>query len=312
MKKNLRQGVAIVGLMACGALSGCCMGGTSPTPITPVSPLGTAPVAPIPAPGVAPAMAGLVTLNAGPGMTPDPLTTTGLAGGPVPASSLSPDCYAGSFPAQPQVTLHVTGAMPSLTIIASGDSDLTLAVRRPNGTFACDDDGDVSVNPRVSEPGTVGDYTIYVGTFGGDSAAPFTLGVTSYPAMAATLLTEGAVLRHGHLQVVTSSGMGMVTPGTICDYIQVSHPGAPGGLDVRWRVVCGTTALYGNGNSGEGTAGFSYTSQPTWAPGTLINDSEPSGVDSDPSFVWDATGIRIVDDSAGWNGDHVTTFVEVP
>lgn len=288
------------------SLPGCCFGGTSGAATS--SPT-AAPIA-APLPIAPPAPAALSTLTAGPGMTPDPATSVGTAGGPVEGSALSPDCWVGSYPTQPQVTVRVTGAMPNLTIFASSDSDLTLAVRRPDGTFLCNDDGDVGVNPRFSEPAVPGDYTVYVGTFGGSMPAPYTLGVSSTPAMAASLLGEGAILRRGHLRVLTATGAAMATPpGTICDYVEVAHTG--GELDVRWRVVCGDSVYYGNGSS-EGSGGFSYTSRPDWPPGTLIRDTEPTGVDSDSAMVWDATGIHVFDDAANWIGAYDLTFAEAP
>jgi hypothetical protein len=283
------------------AVSGCCFGGGASTATTdPSAPLAVAPSLPL----APPAPAGAVALSVGPGLTPDPTTTSGLAGGPVQASTLSPNCYAGSFPVTPQVTVRVTAALPMAAIIAQSDTDLTLAVRRPDGTFACDDDGDEGVNPRVAEALVPGDYAVYVGTFGGGNA-PFTLGVTTAPALSAGLLS-GTILRHGHLRVLTSSGTAGPMPGTICDYVQVGIPPEPSGLDVRWRVVCTDTAFYGD------TAGYSYRTRPEWPAGTLISDAQTTAQDSDPSFVWDGTGIRLRDDSSNWHGDYDMTLAEAP
>lgn len=304
----MRRVMVSVLVLSMGA-SGCCFTPT-PAPIPP--PPGLSPTPLIPPMPVTPAMPGLITLTAGTGMTPDPAITLGVAGGPIAASSLSPACYVGSYPAQPQITVRVATPMPMMVLIAASDADLTLAVRRPDGSFICDDDGDVGVNPRIAEPAVPGDYTVYVGTFGGGVPSPFTFGVTSLPAMAAPLLTDGAVLRRGHLSVLTSTGPSMVMPGTLCDYLQVAHaPSAPGGVDVRWRVVCNGIALYGNGPS-EGDAGFSFAANAEWPAGTLVRDLETSAIDTDPSFVWDGSGIRIADDANGWSGAHDTTFVEVP
>ena len=296
-------------LLSILVVSGCCFGGTPASTGAPPATAPTAPVAP-PLPVAPPAPVALATLSAGPGMTPDPATSAGLAGGPVPASALAPTCMVGSYPVQPQVTVRVTGVMPNLTIFASSDSDLTLAVRRPDGTFLCNDDGDIGVNPRFSEPAVPGDYTVYVGTYGSTTPAPYTLGVSSTPAMATSLLGEGPILRRGHLRVLTATGAAMVSPpGTICDYVEVAHAG---GLDVRWRVVCGDNVYYGNG-SGEGSGGYSYSSRPEWPPGTLIRDVEPTGVDRDSAFIWDASGIHVFDDAANiWTGAYDLTFAEAP
>jgi hypothetical protein len=41
-------------------------------------------------------------------------------------------------------------------------------------------------------------------------------------------------------------------------------------------------------------------------------DANPNGVDEDPSFVWNAGGIRIFDDATGVLGAYDLTFAEVP
>jgi hypothetical protein len=242
-------------------------------------------------------------------MAPDPVTNAGTAGGPIAGSALASDCSFGSYPVEPQVTVRVTGVMPNLTIVAASDFDLTLAVRRPDGTFLCNDDGDIDVNPRFSEPAVPGDYTVYVGTFSLPTPAPYTLAVSSTPAMATSLIGDGPILRRGHLRVLTATGAAVVSPpGTLCDYVEIAHAEA---LDVRWRVVCGDNVYYGNGRS-EGSGGFSYSSRPDWSPGTLIRDVDPTGVDGDPSFVWDASGIHLFDDAAGLLGAYDLTFAEAP
>lgn len=301
----------VLSLLSGLLLAGCCLGGLPgatppppPTPLPPVTPpppVGVGPYVPPPPPAT--------VLYAGVGMSPDPAVATGSAGGPMPASALSPTCWAGSYPIQPQVTLQVGSMMPTLVIFADGERDLTLAVRRPDGSFACDDDGDVGLNPRVAEPGMPGTYSIYVGTFGSEPV-PFVVGVTGIAAMAAPLLTEGTVLRHGNFSVLSSTGPAAVAPGSLCEYVEVSHAARTGDVNVRWRVVCSGRTIYGDGSS-EGSAGFSYSSHPDWPAGTTIRDAETSAVDSDPAFVWDTTGIRISDDAAGYGGAHETVLTEV-
>ena len=47
--------------------------------------------------------------------------------------------------------MHVSAPLAMAAIIAQSDTDRTLAVRRPDGSYACDDDRDEGVNPRVAE-----------------------------------------------------------------------------------------------------------------------------------------------------------------
>lgn len=277
--------------------SGCCFGGSSSSgsaPLPGTTP-GYAPPAPPPAPPP-PTAAQMVMVS--PGFAPDPAITSGVAGGPMQAQSLAPTCYAGSYPAQPQLTVRVSAPMPSLSFVVNAEADLTMAVRRPDGTFTCDDDGGVGLNPRVDVAAVPGDYTIYVGTFSGSADAPYTLGVTSIAAYDAPVIAA-APIRHGHLRVLTATGNVGITPGILCDYVQVQHSG--GTYDVRWRVRCGETWIYGDGSS-ESSGGYQYSSRPTWPPGSVVRDERTSRDDEDPLFVWDTTQIHIADDGSSWTG----------
>ena len=175
-----------------------------------------------------------------------------------------------------------------------------MAVRRPDGSFVCDDDGGVGVNPLFHEAAVPGDYSIYVGSFGGSHAAPYTLAVTTLPAVDASIAGDAALL-HGQFRVVTATGGLPIAAGSLCDYVQVAIPPRPNGLDVRWRVRCGDTLVYGNGRS-ESSGGFQYRTRPDWPAGTIVRDAATSASDQDPSFIWDGTQIRIADDGAGYAG----------
>jgi hypothetical protein len=122
---------AIAGL----GLAGCCMGGGG----------GGAPV------------------SLGPGFTPDPTTVTGQAGGVVDASSFGSGCL-GHIGSSPNHVLTVTGPIPYLRIVAAAGEDITLVVRRPDGTYLCNDDTE-GLNPMVEGQFVPGNYDVYVGSY---------------------------------------------------------------------------------------------------------------------------------------------------
>ncbi len=113
-----------------------------------------------------------------PGFMPDPQTSTGSAGGATEASSWSADCR-GYVPASPQHTLTASGAFPNLRVVVNGGSaDLTIVVRRPDGTFMCNDDFE-GLNPGVEGPFAPGAYQIFVGTYSQEIGNPsYRIGVS--------------------------------------------------------------------------------------------------------------------------------------
>ena len=285
--------------LAAFAVSGCCFGGVpgsgpAPMPVTPPPPVG---IAPPPPPGGA-------MITVAPGFVPDPTTQVGNAGGPVPASTLSPGCY-GSVPAAPQLTLRVVAPMPSLVVVVESTSDTTLVIRRPDGTYLCDDDGGAGLNPRVQGAFAPGDYAVYVGVFGSAGAAPYALGVTTIAAMDAHVVT-GTPIRVGRFRVVSATGATGIQPGALCDYVQVGIAEHPAGYDVRWRVACSGVAIYGE------SGGFQYRQRAEWPAGTVIRDAATTATDNDPLFTWDASGIHIADDAMGHQGVYDFVLEDVP
>ncbi len=118
---------------------------------------------------VAPA-AGAQTFNVAPGFTPDPMTSAPVVtAGDVQGSQMPgvQGFCSGSYPASPQVTVNVAGAMPNLRIVARSDRDIAMAVRFPDGHVECDDDGAGYPNPAINvtnaQPGA---YQIHVGSWG--------------------------------------------------------------------------------------------------------------------------------------------------
>lgn len=107
---------------------------------------------------------GQVRLNAG--FTPDPHSVTLSAGGGFDASSVSAEC-GGYINTRPSFTLRYRADELPLYIAAVSESDTTLVVRAPDGSWNCNDDGGGNLNPLVSwESPRSGRYQIWVGRFG--------------------------------------------------------------------------------------------------------------------------------------------------
>ena len=116
----------------------------------------------------------------GPGFTA-PAAQSGTAGGPTDGSSLGAGCI-GMFPTAPQHTVNVAAAIPMLRVLvnAGPSNDTTLAVRRPDGTYVCNDDsGDPGngLNPVAEVANAApGEYQIFVGGYSaGDTWASYNL-----------------------------------------------------------------------------------------------------------------------------------------
>lgn len=122
----------------------------------------------------APPRAGTVTLR--PGFVPDPHAVAGTAGGAIDANGFAPTC-AGFVRAEPDHALVLRGSEPWLRIYVSSAVDTTLVVRRPDGTWLCDDDA-FGRNPAVEGAFPAGRYLIWVGTYHASATGAYTLGVT--------------------------------------------------------------------------------------------------------------------------------------
>lgn len=127
------------------------------------------------------------TTISGPGFSPDPITTSGQAGGRMAASTLAPTSgCAGDIPEMPQHIVHLEAALPLLRVLVNGSDDTTLVVRTPSGQFLCNDDsGDPQngLNPVVEISGAApGDYAIYVGAFSEQAMlSTYAIGFTTTP-----------------------------------------------------------------------------------------------------------------------------------
>ncbi len=142
-----------------------------------------APVSPTPTSTLTPdasltAAYGEITLRSG--FTPDPRRIALRAGGPVPASNASAGCT-GSIARAPDYQITYTAGRRPLIIRTESETDTTLVVNDPDGVWHCDDDSRGYSNAEVNlDKPSSGVYDIWVGTFGGGTAAA-TLILTERP-----------------------------------------------------------------------------------------------------------------------------------
>ncbi|MFN4100955.1 MAG: hypothetical protein ACK4GT_14370 [Pararhodobacter sp.] len=74
-------------------------------------------------------------------------------------------CAGHSDISAPDLVMSLDAAQPMISLYALSETDLTIAVRAPDGSWHCNDDA-LGFNPAVSIAGAQpGDYRIYVGTF---------------------------------------------------------------------------------------------------------------------------------------------------
>lgn len=105
------------------------------------------------------------------GFSPDPYTVSVTAGGTIDAAKLGSPC-SGRISDAPDVQVtYSPGSLPLIFRTAS-DSDTTLVVNAPDGQWYCDDDGftDLGAEVRFNNPRS-GNYDVWIGTFGGGTAA---------------------------------------------------------------------------------------------------------------------------------------------
>lgn len=119
---------------------------------------------------------GTVALNGG--FTPDPHVIALRAGGDLNASGAAGNCR-GFITSAPDVRLNFNAGSLPLIISVAADSDTTLVVNGPDGSWYCDDDGGEGTNPsiRINGPKS-GRYEIWVGTYASGASQPARLHIS--------------------------------------------------------------------------------------------------------------------------------------
>ena len=113
---------------------------------------------------------GEMTLEAG--FANDPRVVSLRAGGDMNADRIGSSCR-GYITNQPDYRLHYSAGSLPLIISVDAESDTTLVVNAPDGSYYCDDDGGEGLNPsiRFDSPKS-GRYEIWVGTYSSGNSQP--------------------------------------------------------------------------------------------------------------------------------------------
>ncbi len=179
--------------------------GTPPTFDPPLAVPGEPSPLPMPQPPMPPgmqpgqvppgAMQPTTPLSLGAGFTPDPHIERGVTAGQIQASQMTQrqDC-AGYISAQPNRVLVLGAPFPKLRIMVASETDTVLVIRKPDGSYFCNDDTDpgVIMNPTVEEQFAPGTYSVWVGTYGQGETAPYVLGITTDPSLTHETLVTNA------------------------------------------------------------------------------------------------------------------------
>lgn len=105
------------------------------------------------------------------GFLPDPYVIDVEAGGPLDADESgvdsSEDWCSGNVTAAPTIEFDWTGSGGALAFYVDSQTDTTLAINMPDGSWRCNDDGGEGLNPALQfQNAPSGIYDVYVGTFG--------------------------------------------------------------------------------------------------------------------------------------------------
>jgi len=100
-----------------------------------------------------------------PGFSPDPDVTTITSGGQVDVSYVGCAGYAATRP-DLEITLTAMSNMLRFYFIPDGNTDTTLIINAPDGTWRCGDDSYGTFHPTIEfTPAQSGVYDIWVGTY---------------------------------------------------------------------------------------------------------------------------------------------------
>lgn len=116
---------------------------------------------------------GSVPLHAG--FSPDPRVVSGEAVGEVEAQSIQRRCR-GWISETPDYLLQSDTAFFQLYVLGRSRSDVTLVVRKPDGSVVCNDDRRGTTDPMIQSKFPIGTTQIWVGVKEPGATAPYRLG----------------------------------------------------------------------------------------------------------------------------------------
>lgn len=170
-----------------------------------------------------------------PGFVPDPAIGRGLAGGAVNAASLGPvaggECI-GMVDARPDHTVKLSTDFGYLRFGITSEADTSLAIRRPDGSFLCDDDTH-GLNPEVAGRMSAGDYQIFIGAIGQADDRSYRLELSERPVNAAPPQNTGSPSAEANFAALTLSPNFTPDPATV---------GGLAGGNIDASAITGSTA----------------------------------------------------------------------
>jgi hypothetical protein len=120
-----------------------------------------------------PSRFGAVHLHAG--FNPDPRVVDGTANGEVPASSIHRKCK-GWVTEKPDYVLAADTAFLQLHVLGRSREDVSLVVRKPDGSVLCNDNRNGTRDPMVRSEFPIGSSQVWVGVREKGATALYSLG----------------------------------------------------------------------------------------------------------------------------------------
>lgn len=120
-----------------------------------------------------PSRFGVVRLHAG--FNPDPRVVEGTAVGEVPASSIHRKCK-GWVAKRPDYVLVADTAFLQLHVLGRSRKDVSLVVRKPDGSVVCNDNRNGTRDPMVRSDFPIGSSQVWVGVHEKGAAALYRIG----------------------------------------------------------------------------------------------------------------------------------------
>ncbi len=150
--------------------------------------------APAPTPELEPSA--YLTLDMQAGFALDPFLVSLNGGGEVDAATLDPACV-GYVNNKPVLTANWQGAVDVLRVFFYSDSDSTLVIQQPDGSYVCADDAGenlLDAEVTLTEPMT-GSYKVWVGSYDANQIIPGLLVITARPDLGLTQFDPSTLVR---------------------------------------------------------------------------------------------------------------------